>query len=228
MGLGFNGQGAATGAMSGAAMGAAAGPWGAAIGGVVGGVAGGFMTPKAPQAWWDDGWFNDRRNQIEDFEKNLAGSRARYLTSLGNMYNQAYARFSGNAEAGFANRGLSVNGGAFASALARQTADYQAQMEPQAFQMEREDLGKVQDLYGGLFSTKVGAKSGAHNMNALNARAEQQSLGNFIGQLGMMGARAGMSNGSWGGGNKLGTMKPGSAPGDLGGYNSGSWQGPIG
>ena len=199
-----NGAGAAQGALGGAATGAMvgsmAGPIGTGVGAGIGFVAGGLMGSGIfggeRKPWYDEGWFNQRRAAIGQFEQNLAGARARYLTSLGNMYNQAYSRFSGNAEAGFAARGLQVNGGAFASALANKTADYQAQLEPAAFEAEREDLGNVQNLYAGLFSAQTAAKAGQANTMYNTGVQNDRSLGRFVGQLGLMSASAYMNKGA--------------------------------
>lgn len=127
----------------------------------------------------DYGMLQGRRAEIDKFETNLNAARGRYLQSLGNMYNTAYARFAGNAEAGFANRGLAVNGGAFASTLARETASNQANLEPLAYSAEREDLGAVDAARGNVFSTAFGA-SNQFNMNERNiSSANMRSLGGF-------------------------------------------------
>lgn len=157
-----------------------------------------------------------RRQEIGDFAQQLAGARASYLTSLNNMYNQAYSRFSGNAEAGFAARGLQVNGGAFASALANKAADYQAQLAPMAFQAEREDLNSVNNAYAQAAGMNASMVSGGPMAQFDANRQNAGGFGQLLGQYGMMAARGGFGGG---------TGSPGSNPNSLGlttGYSSGS------
>lgn len=194
--MAFSGSGAMMGAGTGAGIGfMVGGPLGAGVGAVAGLAGGGFGGlfggGKAPGL--DYGMIKDRRGEIATFERNLAAARARYLTSLGNMYNQAYARFTQNVEPGFASRGLQVSGGAFASALARKTADYQAELEPIAFQAEREDLSTAETMRQNLFGSIFGNKS-SMDLAGWNAdRQDMRSIGGFAGQLGMMGAQKYMS-----------------------------------
>ena len=129
--------------------------------------------------------YNERAAQIGAFAQNLASARARYLTSLNNMYNNAYARFSGNAEAGFASRGLAVNGGAFASALAKKTAEYQDAGDVAAVGMEREDLGRIDQAYGANTGAYMGAISGGPGATFTADREDMRALGGFAGKLAM-------------------------------------------
>lgn len=123
----------------------------------------------------DQGAIDRRRSEIDKFETNLNQARSRYLQSLGNMYNTSYARFASNAEAGFANRGLAVNGGAFASTLARETASNQANLEPLAYNAEREDIGTVDSARANLFSGSFNASNSfamqERDISAANARS---------------------------------------------------------
>lgn len=130
--------------------------------------------------------FNARQLQISQFAAGLAQARARYLTSLGNMYNDAFARFSGNAEAGFANRGLAVSGGAFASALARETGRYQAELTPLAYQAEREDLASVDNAYGANSGAFMNALMGQANLGYQGQRAAEAGFANTLGQVGAL------------------------------------------
>lgn len=127
----------------------------------------------------DYGMLRERRSEIDKFEVSLNQARSRYLSSLGNMYNTAYARFAGNAEAGFANRGLAVSGGAFASALAMETASNQASLEPLAYSAEREDLGSVDAARSSAFNSAFGAANQI-NMNERNISAgNMRSIGGY-------------------------------------------------
>ena len=204
----FSGKGAAQGAAQGASIGSVAGPKGAAVGAVAGGLYGGFKGDGEDKPWYDESWFYKRGTQIDDFENALNSARQQFLTSVGNMYNTAYARFSGNAEAGFASRGLAVNGGAFASALAKKTSEYQSQLEPMAYEAQRQDIRDVQAQRAALFGQKVAAKSGAVNASWAQGNKEDEAMGQFAGNVGMEFLRGRMANqdyGSAGGPNGIGT-----------------------
>lgn len=180
--------GAMVGSGVGLGVGAAVGgPAGAMIGASMGGMVGGmFDKDSGPDYTNVTNQFNARNAQIAGFAKQLAGARAKYLSSLNNMYNSAYARFSGNAEAGFASRGMSVSGGAFASTLAKQTAQYQSELEPLAFQAEREDLSRVDSAYGANSGSYMGAISGGPGMQYQAENQNMRDIGGFAGQLAMM------------------------------------------
>ncbi len=198
----------ATGAATGAAVG---GPIGAAVGGAAGLAMGFLPGKKGPDYGYLDNIYNERKSQIGAFGVQLANTRASYLSSLNNMYNSAFARFSGNAEAGFANRGLAVNGGAFASALARQTSMYQSQLEPQVYEAERGDIKYLNDSYGQAANMYVGGRSGgavaAYNGN----REDMQNMGSFAGKLALQYAQS-RHYGSGGGPNGYGVENPGAYP----------------
>ena len=141
-----------------------------------------------------DALYSLRRKEIGAFADQLTAARQKYLTSLGNMYDKAYARFSGNAEAGFASRGLAVNGGAFASALARKTADYQAELEPLAFQAEREDLARIDSAYAGAAGMNATGRA-EQGIEAFRAgRSDSAALGRFVGDLTSYGLSDGFSS----------------------------------
>lgn len=220
--MAFSGSGAGMGAATGAGIGfMVGGPIGAGVGAAAGLAGGGFLMGGSKAPGLDYGMIKDRRAEIGLFEQNLAAARARYLTSLGNMYNQAYTRFTQNAEPGFAARGLQINGGAFASALASKTADYQAQLEPAAYQAEQQDLMAAETMRQNLFGSVFGAGS-QMSLQGWNAdREDMRSIGGFAGQLAMMGANkyanrpgAGYNNygggsGGWSDGGRTGTVSGG-------------------
>ena len=130
--------------------------------------------------------FNARNTQISEFAKKLAASRAKYMTSLNNMYNDAYSRFAGNAEAGFASRGMSVSGGAFASTLARETGRMSFEGANLEAGMEREDLRSEDAAYGGNSGAYMSAISGGPGMSFNADREDMRSIGSFAGKLAMM------------------------------------------
>lgn len=150
---------------------------------------------------YNEAMFRSRMNQIQDFEKALAGARSRYLASVGNLYQNSYNRFAQNAEASFANRGLAVNGGAFGAELARKSADYQASLEPMALQAEREDVMSVEQMRAALFGQQSQMDNqwrlAKYNSNMENNRAIGAFAGNLIGMgIGAMaGGPAGASMG---------------------------------
>lgn len=170
------------GAMAGGSMGAAAGPWGAGAGAVAGGVMGAVMGGEE-SPWWDDGWFNDRKNQIEEFEKRLATARADYRTRLQALQANAFNRFSGDLESKLASRGLQVSGGAFGSGAGRRASELQEQLESSIYGAEREDLTNAENMRGNLFSAKVGAKTGQANLGYAASQASSRSFSEGMGGL---------------------------------------------
>lgn len=198
--MAYDSQAGMTGAMSGAATGAMVGSVvapgiGTAIGagvGLVAGAATGFMTKKGPDYSNVTNQFKARNAQIASFAASLGAARAKYMTSLNNMYNDAYTRFSGNAEAGFAGRGMAVNGGAFASALARESGRMSFEGANLAAGMEREDLRSVDNAYAGNGSGYMSSISGGPALQYNADREDMRSIGGFAGKLAMM--KAGASN----------------------------------
>lgn len=118
-----------------------------------------------------------RMGEINDFANTLATVRQRYMTQLNNFQNYAFQRFMPQAEAQFAGRGLQVSGGAYASELARKSADYQNEGLLTAAQMEREDLGNVESMR----QATRNAQMGMAGQVAMNPWSDTQ--GNFMGQL---------------------------------------------
>lgn len=146
--------------------------------------------------------YERRLADINSFAGQLDAARAQYLTSVGNMYTQAFSQYMPQAEANFAGRGLQVNGGAYASALGRETAGYQAQLTPLAYQQQLQDLNNVQNLKGQAWNQMFQGMNQANMFNA-NMRAENsRAIGGFLGNLGatavgtaMAGPYGGMSFG---------------------------------
>lgn len=153
---------------------------GAGVGGMLGGTVGGmFGGESGPDYSRVTGLFNERKASIQSFAKSLATARAKYLTSLNNMYNNAHARFAGNSEAGFAARGLGVNGGAFASALAKNVSDYQFEGDLAAAGMERDDLSKIDAAEGGNYSGYMSAISGGPGLQYGQENRQSEQMGGF-------------------------------------------------
>lgn len=186
--MAFSGSGAAQGAVGGASAGAAFGPWGAAIGGVGGGIAGGFLGGPGKKSGYNrsdiERLTNARHQQIQDFSNQLMQARQRYLTNLNNFQNLAFKRFAPIAESQYAGRGLNVTGGAFQSELAKQAAQAQAEGALQASQMERQDLGNVENAFGGLYSGQMGLMGQQPEQVAPNAFSQ------FAGQAAGLGLEA--------------------------------------
>lgn len=154
-----------------------------------------------------DSQYAARQSQIASFAQNLASSRARYMTSLNNLYNDAYTRFSGNAEAGFASRGLSVSGGAFASTLAKEAGRMSFEGANIGAGMEREDIRSIDGAYGANSNAYMGSlgqlASGGLNASVAAASEDRQdirSMGSFAGSLAMryMGNRQDPYGNKWG------------------------------
>ena len=175
----------------------------------------GMFGPKqGPNYAGIDALYARRRQEIGDFAAQLTGARQKYLTSLGSMYDKAFARFSGNAEAGFAARGLQVGGGAFASALAKETSRYQSELEPLAYNAEREDLRTIDDRYAAAAGMNAeGRKEGA-KMEFLAGREDSEAIGRLLGTLTSYSlATKGFGYGGTGGGTESWNIGSGSLSG---------------
>ena len=181
------GAGVASGAMSGVAAGSAAGPAGMVVGGILGAGLGYLGSQKSKGPSFDQSWFDARTAQINQYENALAGARTSYLTSLGNMYNDAYKRFNANIQPSFASRGLQVDSGAFAQALAYKSSEYSAELAPAAFAAQREDLNSVDKARGAEWATEVGAKTGGatlgYNTDVASSVAMGKSAMDSFGKL---------------------------------------------
>ena len=184
---GFSGTGAAAGAGTGAAVGTGFLPgWGTLIGAVVGAGAGGFgLNDNAPTPNYRrvDALYTRRRQEIGDFSAQLAAARQKYMSSLTNMYQNAFSNFVPIAETKFANRGLSPIGGAYQSALARETANYQAQLAPKEAEWERADAQAVDQAYAGA----AGMQTGANQMFPMAQYTAQNQNDRNIGNFAMSG-----------------------------------------
>lgn len=157
--------GAGEGGISGAAAGAQVGGGpGAAVGGVLGATLGylGAGGAKGPQ--YDPAWFSNRESEINDYSNSLDMARSSYLASLGNMYNDAYSRFSQNAAPQFAAAGNQINSGAFAQSLAYKSAEYSANLAPVAYNAQREDLNNVNKARGDAFTAMLKARTGGADL----------------------------------------------------------------
>lgn len=172
-----NNQSSEIGSIAGGIAGSYFGPAGTGIGMSAGGMIGGLFGKK-PSAY-DASFFEGRASQINDYETKLNAARGAYLNSLGNMYNDAFSRFSANMAPTLANAGLTVDSGAFASELARKSSEYSAQLAPTAYLAQREDLNNVNSARATLFDTMSRAKTGS-DMAVYNAgRENAQALGGF-------------------------------------------------
>lgn len=97
-----------------------------------------------------------RSGQIDSFAKELAAFRDKYASQIRSFGTNAFNRFSGDAEAGYAAKGFAPNGGAFQSALARKAAEIQDNEMNTLGQMEHGDIGAVDNARAGLFGAQAG------------------------------------------------------------------------
>ncbi len=142
---------------------------------------------------YDESWFAQRTAQINKYALDLNSARASYLSSLGNMYNDAYTRFNNNLQPGFANRGLGVDSGAFAQALAYKSSEYSAQLAPEAYKAQREDLNNIDKARGNMWSTEIGARTGSRDLAYKEDQENSRALGGFAMNAGLALATGGAS-----------------------------------
>lgn len=142
-----------------------------------------FSRPSTPSYGNLDALYTRRRQEIGDFAQQLTQARAKYLSSLENMYTDAFNRFGMSAEAKFAGRGLSVLGGAYQSALARESANLQGQLNVKAFEAEREDIYNVDQAYANAASMNATGRAAQGLAGWKAGREDSAALGRFIGNL---------------------------------------------
>lgn len=150
-----------------------------------------FGKKKGPDYSGVKNQFEARNSQISAFAQSLASARAKYMTSLKSMYDNAYSRFSGNAEAGFASRGMSVSGGAFASTLARETGRMQQEGDVLAADMERDDLRSVDNAYGANSNGYMSAISSGPTAQYTGDRADTAGFASALGSAASVYSNAG-------------------------------------
>ena len=126
-----------------------------------------------------DVYTSRRLASIDSFSQALSASRAKYLANLNNLQNLTMQRFAPNLEAQYAGRGLNVGGGAFASALAKKSAELQAQGLLDASTLERADLTSVGQMRDSAYAGQVGQSvQYGMNQNTLDYGSNAQ-LGNL-------------------------------------------------
>lgn len=164
--------------------------------GMQGASAGGlFGGPKLQGQTTDQkmGNWQVRGQQIADFQRSLAQSRANLANQSTNFYNNAYSRFVPLAETQFASRGFSPFGGAYQSALAKEAAKYQDQQMMKLAEIEHQDLYKVDDALGANMASLQGMPMQPSMPSAW------QGFSNKLGENMFDYGRYGMMNSSGGG-----------------------------
>lgn len=156
---------------------------GSSLGGALGGAFGSNQAPGYSKGDLDY-IASQRSAQIGQFANQLAQARNTYYqTTLPQFQKYAMSRFQPQIEANLAGRGLQLSGGAYGSALARQSADFQAQQSLGNYQDTTNQLGEVNNAYGQL----AGAQLGGGYQNMQNP-APNTNLANFTSQIGQIGA----------------------------------------
>jgi hypothetical protein len=133
-----------------------------------------------------------RQQEIADYSNQLAVARGRYKTSLNSMYDTSFAKFMPMAQARLKGQGKGVSGGAYASALARESASNTANMLPSLAQMEQADIRSVDSARANLFGQQFQASTSDMMGRQAQARASEGQMWGAVGQ----GVGAGI--GMWG------------------------------
>lgn len=149
-----------------------------------------------PKGTIDQSQYNSRSADIDKFEKQLSEARGNYESSLRNMYSTAFNQYMPNIEAQYAGHGMQVSGGGFASALAKVSAMNTAQMLPQVYDAQRQDLNTVQGYRNSLFGAQTGANNAMSMANLQNdyssSMYDRQRQDQMMGQLGGFAMNAGL------------------------------------
>ena len=183
--MAFSGRDAVAGGISGGSAGMSTGnPWAALAGAGVGALAGGFMGggAKGIDPNFITNQIKERVGQIQGYQQQLAAARQNYMSHLNNLQNLTFSRFMPMMEAQFAGRGLSPSGGAYQSALAKQSAMLQAQGQEANAKGEIEDLNNVQNLMSSAYGQGMPLQAGLAQYNQGIANAPDPMMG-ALGQL---------------------------------------------
>lgn len=132
-----------------------------------------------------------RGAEIDTFSRELAQMRSQYLAQIPGLQEAAFKRFGGDAAAQLGAKGMGVDSGAFASALARAAIPMQADMYGKAFDTGTDNLKTVDTARGSLFSSGVAAMAG--NTSTPTPNPVGAALGRFAGQAGMMALSQGLT-----------------------------------
>lgn len=159
--------------------------WGAIAASVaapmIGGMAQGLFGRRDFGSSYDQRLINQRQSEISNFANQLAQARQGYKQTLSNMYANSFKNYMPMAEAKFAGRGMQVSGGAYAAALARESANNEANMATQLSQAEREDANTIAQMQTGLFNTQFGASTQDLMAKQNAARADEARLWGTVG-----------------------------------------------
>lgn len=160
--------------------------WGAIAGAIaaplVGGMAQGLFGKSNFGSSYDQNLINQRQAEINGFAAQMAKARGEYKTTLSNMYAKSFQNYMPMAEAKFAGRGLQVSGGAYAAALAKESANNEANMAVQLSQAEREDAATIANMQTGLFNSNFAASTQDLLGKQNAARQSEANLWGSVGQ----------------------------------------------
>lgn len=146
-----------SGASGGAEAGAeAGGPWGAVAGGLFGGAASSLFGGKnSPNFSGLNDIIAQRQRQIDDFAAKLEAARGNVLSNYQNLATSTVKNFMPQFEASLAGRGISANGGAFASGVGREAANLQSGYNMLNANMTSIDMSTIAGMEEGLFAPSM-------------------------------------------------------------------------
>lgn len=102
------------------------------------------------------GQYDLRAGEIGEFEKKLAAARLTYQSAINNLATNTWSRFVPDTEAMFASRGFTPIGGAYQSALAKESAKLKAGMDVDLATRERQDISDVDQAKAQLRAALMG------------------------------------------------------------------------
>lgn len=149
-----------------------------------GGILASLMGGGSSGPTYDRAMLAKRESDINDFAALLDQARSEYLNSVQNFQTNTFNQYMPLAEAQFAGRGLNVTGGAYQTALARESANRMAELTPLAYSAKREDLNKVQSLRSALFGASFDASNDEMAYNTKRKDTQNDQMWNGLGQLG--------------------------------------------
>lgn len=148
---------------------------------MIGGMAQGLFGKRNFGSTYDRDMMARRQAEINGFAAQMTAARGNYKNTLSKMYETSYANFMPMAEAKFAGRGMQVSGGAYAAALAKESANNEANMAVQLSQAEREDAQTIASMQTGLYNSAFAASNQDLLMKNNAARQSEANLWGGVG-----------------------------------------------
>ena len=137
---------------------------------------------------------NQRNQEMQMFQQQLADSRQNYITQMGALNKTVMSQFAPNLEGQFAARGLNVTGGAYQAELARKSATLGAEANVNAAQMGQQNILSLMNWAGNPMALGNPYGEANQQQQLMAQQANSQGIGRLFGTALGVGANAMMGN----------------------------------